>query len=76
MSGCGPFRQLGQGSVVLNLGKAELRADITEWPLLTHFGPRRFLCGHRNVVRATQGTVAKMKRLRVYSKADGGGSLR
>src|ERR1700720_3903389 len=38
---------------------------------LTHFGPRRFLCGHGMWCSATQGTGAKMKCLRVYSTADG-----
>ena len=75
MSGCGPFRHWAKARLS-KFGESGVRADITEWPLLTHFGPRRFLCGHRNVVRATQGTVAKMKCLRVYSTADGGGSLR
>src|ERR1700731_2566192 len=38
---------------------------------LTHFGPRRFLCGHGMWCSATQGTGAKMKCLRVHSTADG-----
>jgi len=52
-------------------GQSGSNADIVEPSLLTHFGPRRFLCGHGMWCSATQGTGAKMKCLRVYSTADG-----